>query len=84
MILFTYFNSRRFEAAGIPEKKNPEYNYAWLIRDSEAGNIKKQLWLRIPKGITEVPYTNQNKTRENRSRTNDGLITLHLYRLSLA
>jgi hypothetical protein len=26
-------------------------NYAWLIRDSEAGNIRKQLWLRIPKGI---------------------------------
>jgi hypothetical protein len=25
--------------------------YAWLIRDSEAGNIRKQLWLRIPKGI---------------------------------
>jgi hypothetical protein len=24
-----------------------------LIRDSEAGNIKKQFWLRIPKGITE-------------------------------
>ena len=43
-------NSRRFEA-DVPEKKIHEYNYAWLIRDSEAGNIKKQLWLRIPKGI---------------------------------
>jgi hypothetical protein len=39
-------NSRRFDA-GVPEKK--------LIRDSEAGNIRKQLWLRIPKGITQVP-----------------------------
>jgi hypothetical protein len=24
----------------------------WPLRDSEAGNIRKQLWLRIPKGIT--------------------------------
>ncbi len=43
-------NSRRFEA-GVPEKKIPEQNYAWLIRNSEAGNIRKQLWLRIPKRI---------------------------------
>jgi hypothetical protein len=49
-------SSYRFEA-GVPEKKFPNRT-AWLIRDSEAGNIRKQLGLRIPKGITPDAITN--------------------------
>jgi hypothetical protein len=31
-----------------------------LIRDSEAGNIGKQLWLRIPKGIIRTVLENES------------------------
>jgi hypothetical protein len=46
-------NSRRF-VAGVPEKKFPNRTMhgSWLIRDSKAGNLRKQLWLPIPKGIS--------------------------------
>jgi hypothetical protein len=36
---------------------NDELYLASLVGDHEAGNIRKQLWLRIPKGITGPLYT---------------------------
>ena len=49
-------NSRRFES-GVPENI-----FLNRTRDSEAGNIRKQLWLRIPKGINgELYYKNNRK-----------------------
>jgi hypothetical protein len=38
---------------------------AWLIRDSEAGNIRKQLWLRIPKGIMSLCVHKMHSTVSN-------------------